>query len=82
VKRQGEEGGFIDNIAKTEAAWNEESRFWSEWNGLEWRKLVSALLELLGMEEVGFGLTEMVWNRGSLYWPYLKCLEWKTSVLD
>jgi hypothetical protein len=63
--------GFIANIAKTEVAWNKESQFWPEWNGLEWKKLVLALLEFLGMEEVGFGLTEMAWNRGSLFWPFL-----------
>jgi hypothetical protein len=28
-----------------------------------------ALLEWLGMEEVGFGLTGMAWNRGRWFWP-------------
>jgi hypothetical protein len=30
----------------------------SNWNGWEWRKSVLALLERLGMEEIGFGQTE------------------------
>jgi hypothetical protein len=44
----------------TEIYWNEESQFWPYRNGLEWRELVLAFLELLGMEEVDYGLTEMV----------------------
>jgi hypothetical protein len=40
----------------TVMAWNGGSRFCSDWNGLEWRKLVLAGLKCLGMAKVGFGL--------------------------
>jgi hypothetical protein len=35
---------------------------------LEWKNLVLARLELIGMEEVGFGLTGMDWTEGNRLW--------------
>jgi hypothetical protein len=52
------------------------SPFWPDWNGVEWRKLLLARLEWLGMEEVGFGLSGMAWNGGCRYWPDWNGLEW------
>jgi hypothetical protein len=43
----------------TGMVWNGGGRFWPDWNGLEWGKLILAGLEGLGIEEVGFGLTEI-----------------------
>jgi hypothetical protein len=41
----------------TGMAWNGGSQFLPDWNSLEWTKSVLALLESIGMEEAGFGLT-------------------------
>jgi hypothetical protein len=41
----------------TGIASNGGSRFCPDWNSLDWRKLVLALLEWPGMEDVSFGLT-------------------------
>jgi hypothetical protein len=57
------------DFGPTGMAWNERSRFWPDWDGLEWKKSILARLEWLGMEEVGFGLTEMAWNGRSRFWP-------------
>ncbi len=78
--RQGEEGQFIDNIALTGMVWNGESRFWPDWNCLEWRKLVLSWLDKLGMEEVGFGLSRMAWNGGCQFWPDWNSLKWRKLV--
>jgi hypothetical protein len=72
-----EEFGF----GLTEMAGNEGNQFWPEWNGLEWRKLVVARLEWLGIEEVSFGLTEMPGNEGSRFWPEWNGLECRKLVL-
>jgi hypothetical protein len=43
-------------------AWNGGSRFCPDWNGLEWREPLLALLEWFRIEEVGFGFTEIAWK--------------------
>jgi hypothetical protein len=62
-------------------AGNEGSRFWPQWNGVEWRKLVLARLKWLGIEEVSFGPTEMAGNKGSQFWLQWNGLEWRKLVL-
>jgi hypothetical protein len=62
-------------------AWNGGSLFSHDWNGLELRKLVLALMSWLGMVEVGFRLTGLACNRGSRFWPDWNGLEWMKSVL-
>jgi hypothetical protein len=36
--------------------------FWPAWNGLEFQKSILALLEWLGIEEVGFDMTRTAWK--------------------
>jgi hypothetical protein len=48
---------------------------------LKWRKSFLALLELLGIEKVVFGLTRMAWKSKSRFWPDRKCLGWRKLVL-
>jgi hypothetical protein len=43
----------------TRIAWNGRSQFWSDWDSLEWTKLVLAGLEWLGLEKVSFNPTQM-----------------------
>jgi hypothetical protein len=57
-------------------AWNGESHFWLDWNGLEWWKSFLSRLEWLGMERVGFGLTGMAWNGRRWFWLDYNVLEW------
>jgi hypothetical protein len=47
--------------------WNDNSWFWIDWNGLDWRKLVLDRLECNDKEEVSFGLTLIDWNEISLF---------------
>jgi hypothetical protein len=39
------------------------------------------LPELLGLEEIGFGLTGAAWNGGNRVWLDCNGLEWKKLVL-
>jgi hypothetical protein len=48
---------------------------------MECRKLVFALLEWLGIEEVGFGLTGIAWTGANRFWSNWNGLELKKSVL-
>jgi hypothetical protein len=57
------------DLGLTEMDWNGEIRFWPDWNGLKWSKLVLAQLECLRMEKVTFGWNGMAWNGGSWFWP-------------
>jgi hypothetical protein len=36
---------------------------------------------MLGLEQIGFGLTGMAWNGKSQFWPDWSGLEWRKSVL-
>jgi hypothetical protein len=55
------------SFSLTVLARNGGSRFWPDWTGLEWRKLVLP--------------TGMAWNRESQFWLYCTSLKWWESVL-
>jgi hypothetical protein len=62
-------------------AWYKGSRFWPNWNGLEWWKSVLACLEWLRMKEVRIGLTGIALNGGRCFWPDWKGYELPNMLL-
>jgi hypothetical protein len=51
-------------------------------NGLEFQKSILALLEWLGIEEVGFGMTRTAWKERRRFGSFRSSLEWLNSVTD
>jgi hypothetical protein len=59
----------------TGIAWNGGSRFWPDWNSLDWQKPVLTKLEWLVMEKIGLGPTGTARKKGIRFWPVWNGME-------